>query len=140
MANTREELQQVQIQAQLQEKRLELARQELARGEAIAARGYMTQRDLDARQSAALSAEQELAGQRRQIANLKRQVSDIQARMSAILIEKETANAENRTAAASLEQRTTDAESRRVQLVLVAIHARSGRCRTASAGMVNRPP
>jgi membrane fusion protein len=120
----RNELEQLRIQAQLQEKRVELARQERARGEEIAGKGFMTIRELDQRRSAALAAEQELAGQRRQIAAMEREIADIAARIAAIDIEKDTAGAESRTAIANLEQRITDAESRRVQLVVSPVAGR----------------
>jgi membrane fusion protein len=124
LVNLRIELQQIQRQAVLQEQRLEGARQELARSEDIAARGLLPRRELEARRQAALAAEQELAGQRRQIAALEREIADISARMSAIVIEKETTSAESRSAEASLEQRIIDAEARRVQLVLAPIAGR----------------
>src|SRR5439155_6327567 len=66
LAKLRIELEQVQTQSGLQERRLELARQEAARGEEVAAKGLLTLRERDARRTAALTVEQELAGQRRQ--------------------------------------------------------------------------
>jgi membrane fusion protein len=124
LVKLRVELQQIQRQAVLQEQRLESAQQELARGEGIAARGLLVRRELEARRQAALAAEQDLAGQRRQIAAIERDIADINARMSAIIIEKETTRAESRSAEASLEQRIIDAEARRVQLVLAPIAGR----------------
>lgn len=123
-SHLRDELEQLRIQTRLQEKRVELARQELARGEEIAGKGFMTVRELDQRRSAALAAEQELAGQRRQTAATEREMADSAARIAAIDIEKETAGAESRTAIASLEQRITDAESRRVQVVVSPVAGR----------------
>jgi membrane fusion protein len=124
LANLRVELQQIQKQAALQEQRLESARQELARGEDVAARGLLVRRELEARRQAALAAEQDLAAQRRQIATIEREIADINARMSAITIEKQSASAESRLAEASLQERIIDAESRRVQLVLAPIAGR----------------
>jgi membrane fusion protein len=124
LVNLRVELQQIQTQAALQEQRLESARQELARGEDIAARGLLARRELEARRQAALTAEQDLAGQRRQTAAMEREIADINARISAIIIEKETTTAESRLAEASLEQRIIDAEARRVQLVLAPVAGR----------------
>jgi membrane fusion protein len=124
LVKLRGELQQVQMQAELQEKRLELARQEAARSEDIAARGLLPLRERDARRTAALSAEQELASLRRQISTSEREISDVTARISAIVIEKVTASAESRTAEASLEQRMNDAEARRVQFVLSPVAGR----------------
>jgi membrane fusion protein len=118
------ELQQIQTQAALQEQRLESARQELARSEGIAALGLLARQNLEARRQSALATEQDLAGQRRQIAAIEREIADINARMSAIIIEKETTSAESRLAEASLEQRIIDAEARRGQLVLAPIAGR----------------
>lgn len=124
LTKLRIELEQIERQAALQDQRLESARQEFSRSEDIAARGLLPRRDLEARRQAALGAEQDLAGQRRQIAALEREIADINARMSAIVIEKETTDAESRSAEASLEQRIIDAEARRVQLVLAPVAGR----------------
>jgi membrane fusion protein len=124
LVKLRIELQQIQRQAALQEQRLGSARQELARGEDIAARGLLPKRDLEARRQTALAAEQDLAGQRRQTAALEREIADIDARIAAISIEKETTSAESRSAEAGLEQRIIDAEARRVQLILAPIAGR----------------
>ena len=100
------------MQAELQEKRLALARQEAARSEELAARGLLALRDRDARRANALAAEQDMAIQRRLISSTERDISDVSARMSAITLEKVTAAAENRAAEASLEQRMNEAEAR----------------------------
>jgi membrane fusion protein len=123
-AKLRIELEQIERQTALQEQRLESARQEVARSEDIAARGLLARREFEARRQAALAAEQDLAGQRRQIAAIEREIADINARMAAIVIEKETTDAESRSAEASLEQRIIDAEARRVQLVLAPVAGR----------------
>jgi membrane fusion protein len=123
-AKLRIELEQIERQTALQEQRLESARQEVARSEDIAARGLLARREFEARRQAALAAEQDLAGQRRQIAAIEREIADINARMAAIIIEKETTDAESRSAEASLEQRIIDAEARRVQLVLAPVAGR----------------
>jgi membrane fusion protein len=124
LSKLRGELQQVQMQAELQDRRLQLARDEAARSEQLAARGLLSLRDRDARRAAALSAEQELATQHRQISSTEREISDVTARISAIVIEKATAAAESRAAEANLEQRMNDAESRRVQFVLSPVAGR----------------
>src|SRR5262249_15726841 len=59
IANLHNELEQIRIQANLQEKRVAIARDELARGEEIAAKGYMPRREVEQRRSAALASEQE---------------------------------------------------------------------------------
>jgi membrane fusion protein len=117
IAKLRFELQQLRTQAELQGKRVVLARDEAVRGDEIAAKGLLPFRERDARRQAALVAEQEAAGQQRQIAGIEREIADINARMSAIGMEIEGAHADRRSAQATLEQRTIDAEARRVQLV-----------------------
>ncbi|MGZ3362881.1 MAG: hypothetical protein ACXU84_26450, partial [Xanthobacteraceae bacterium] len=102
LGKLRDELQQVRMQAELQDKRLALARQEAARSEELAARGLLALRDRDARRAAALSAEQDMATQRRLISSTERDIADVTARMSAIVLEKVTAAAESRAAEASL--------------------------------------
>jgi len=124
LAKQRAELSQLQTQYDLQAQRLQLARQELARGEDLASRGNLPRAEAEKRQSAALAAEQELAGLRRQIGAMEREISDIGARISAFLIEKETIRAESQSAAASVEQRSIDAEARRVQWVLSPVAGR----------------
>jgi membrane fusion protein len=124
LGKLRDELHQVQKQAELQEQRLQLARQEAARSEGLATRGLLSLRDRDARRAAALSAEQDMATQRRLISSTEREISDVNARMSAIVLEKTTASAESRAAEANLEQRMNDAEARRVQFVLSPVAGR----------------
>jgi membrane fusion protein len=120
----RVELKQLQMQAELQEQRVTLAKQESARGEAIAAKGLLPFRERDARRHAAIQAEQEFAAQQRQIAGLEREMSDLTARLSAIGGEIESAHADRRSAEATLEQRVIDAEARRVQFVSAPVAGR----------------
>jgi membrane fusion protein len=124
LAKQRVELKQLQTQADLQAQRMQIARQDLGRGEELASRGNLPRAEVEKRQSAALAAEQELANLRRQIGATEREISDIEARITAILIEKEIIRAESQSAAASLEQRSIDAEARRVQLILSPVAGR----------------
>ena len=124
LGKLRDELHQVQRQAELQVQRLQLARQEAERSEGLAARGLLALRDRDARRAAALSAEQDMATQRRLISSTEREISDVTARLSAIVLEKATAAAESKAAKANLEQRMNDAEARRVQFVLSPVAGR----------------
>ncbi|MFL5095540.1 MAG: HlyD family efflux transporter periplasmic adaptor subunit [Xanthobacteraceae bacterium] len=117
LAKLRFELEQLRIQAGLQEKRVKLAREEATRGDEVAGRGLLSLRDRDARRQAALALEQEAAGQQRQIAGMEREISEIDARLFAIGIDLETAQAERQSAEATLEQRMIDAEARRVQFI-----------------------
>jgi membrane fusion protein len=124
VAKLRFELQQLRTQAELQERRITLARDEATRGDEIAAKGLLPFRERDARRHAALVAEQEAAGQQRQIAGLEREIADLNARMSVIGIEIESAHADRRAAQATLEQRVIDAETRRVQFVSAPVTGR----------------
>jgi hypothetical protein len=127
----------VQKQAELQEQRLQLARQEAARSEGLATRGLLSLRDRDARRAAALSAEQDMATQRRLISSTEREISDVNARMSAIVLEKTTASAESTAAEANHEQRKNDAGARRVHRAVAGRRAGrrvAGRRATGIAG------
>jgi membrane fusion protein len=124
LGKLRDELGQVRKQVELQEQRLALARQEVARSDELASRGLLALRDRDGRRGAALSAEQDLATQRRLISSTEREAADVTARLSAIELEKATAAAESRAAEANLEQRMNDAEARRVQFVLSPVAGR----------------
>ena len=117
------ELEQLGRQAQLQTQRLQLARQELVRGQDLATRGILARAEIDKRQAAALGAEQDLAALRRQISIIERDISDIEARIAAIPIEKETIQAESKSAIANLEQRSIDAGTRWTQTVILDCHA-----------------
>ncbi|HEY1361794.1 MAG TPA: HlyD family efflux transporter periplasmic adaptor subunit [Xanthobacteraceae bacterium] len=124
LAKSRLELEQLARQLELQAQRVQLARQELARGRDLAAKGIVAKADLEKRQAAVLAAEQDHAALRRQIDTLERDMSDIEARIGAIPIEKETVLAESRSSLASLEQRSIDAETRWSQTVLSPVAGR----------------
>jgi membrane fusion protein len=124
LTKSRIELEQLGRQSELQAQRLQLARQELARGQDLASRGIVARAELEKRQAAALTAEQDLAALQRQIGTLERDISDIEARIVAIPIEKETALAESRSAIANLEQRSIDARTRWTQTVLSPVAGR----------------
>jgi membrane fusion protein len=118
------ELQQLGMQAQLQEKRIRIARDDAVRGEEIAAKGLLPLSQRDARRQAALQAEQESASLQRQISGAEREIADINARRAAIPREIEVADADRRSAEAALEQRLLDAETRQVQFVSAPVSGR----------------
>jgi membrane fusion protein len=124
LTKSRIELEQLSRQSELQAQRLQLTRQDLARGRDLAARGIVARTESEKRQAAALAAEQDLAALQRQIGTLERDISDIEARIVAIPIEKETTLAESRSAIANLEQRIIDAETRWTQTVLSPVAGR----------------
>ena len=118
------ELAQAKAQVKLQERRLRLAQDLVERSEGLAAKGYMARKDLEARMSAALAAEQELTGQIRQVAAVERELADLDGRLKSIPIEIAAARAELQAAEASLQQRSIDTEARRTQFVIAPIAGR----------------
>ena len=133
------ELEHLSRQSELQAQRLQLTRQDLARAGDLATRGIVARAEFEKRQLAALAAEQDVAALQRQIDTLERDISDIEARIVAIPIEKETILAESRSAIANLGQRSIDAETRWTQTVLAPVAGRVAalpvyRGQTVSAG------
>lgn len=124
IANFGRELQQAEAQVVFQERRLKLARTQASAAEQLASKGTLSARDLEQRQSAALSIELELAGLRRQTEVIKRDITDSKARLSMIPIEIDSAQADSLSAEASLKQRTNDAEAHRAVFVLAPMGGR----------------
>ena len=118
------EQEQIAVQIKLQEERVGLGEADLARALEIAAKGFMARRDVDVRRSSVLLLRQELATQRRMLATSEREVADLKARLAGIPLEIDAAKAEAAGAAAALEQRTVDAEARRLQFVTAPIAGR----------------
>ncbi len=118
------ELKQVMMQVNLQEQRLQLARSEVERGEEIAKKGYLARREVEARRGVALTAEQELAGHRRQQAAIERDIADIRARLASIPLEIDSARSEAESAEAVLQQRRAETEARRLQFVIAPVGGR----------------
>lgn len=118
------ELAQAKSQVRLQQERLRLAQDLVARSEGLAAKGYMPRKELDARISAALAAEQELTGQIRQVAAVERDLVDLDGRLKAIPIEIAAAQAERQAADASLQQRSIDTDTRRAQFITAPLAGR----------------
>jgi membrane fusion protein len=114
----------IKTQIALQQQRVELAEADLARGQAIADKGFMTRKDLEARRSAVLLVQQELATHRRLLSTSEREISDIAARLASIPLEIAAAQAEAEGAAATLQQRTAESEARRLQFVVAPIGGR----------------
>lgn len=124
LEKARSELTQVSRQRELQERRVKIAQDEVERGEQIAAKGFLSRREVETRRSAALLAEQELAAQRRQVAAIEKDIADIEARLASIPLERQQAEAEARTSAAAIQQRAADAEQRRQQFVVAPVGGR----------------
>jgi membrane fusion protein len=124
LAKSEAEQIQIKMQIALQEQRVQLAEADLARGLAIAEKGFMTRKDLDARRSALLLAQQELTTHRRLLATNERDIADINARLASIPIEIAAARAEAEAAAAKLQQRTVESEAQRLQFVTAPVGGR----------------
>ena len=124
LSRSNAEQEQIQIQITLQQERVVLAEADLARALEIAAKGFMSRRDVDARRSSLLQLQQELATQRRLLATSEREVADLKARLAGIPLEIKGAQAEAAGAAAALEVRTADADARRLQFVTAPIAGR----------------
>lgn len=108
----------------LQARRAELANNEFARAQAIAGQGYMSRRDLDSRQLAALSAEQELSSVRASIEALERQLSEARVRLDLIPVDLAAAAASSAGTAAQLAQQATQTESQSSYVVTAPIAGR----------------
>ncbi len=115
ISKSQNELAEVDQQIELQQERLKLARDEVDRGEALSAKGYMPKREVDQRRLAALAIEQDLAGARRQKATAERELADIKARLVSIPLEIKAARSDADVARATLEQRRAESEARRLQ-------------------------
>ena len=124
LAKAEAELRQVDMQIDLQEQRLKLARDEWERGKEIAKKGYLSRREVDARQLAALGSEQELAGHRRQKSTIERDIADLRARLASIPLEIDAAQSEAETAEATISQRRAESEARRLQFVVAPLGGR----------------
>lgn len=124
LSKSEAEHKQISTQVNLQEQRLQIARQEYERGLDIAKKGFLARREVDARRLSALGAEQELATHNRQLASTESTIADIKARLASIPLEIDAARSEASTAEASLDQRRAEAEARRLQFVTAPVSGR----------------
>jgi membrane fusion protein len=124
LGNLRRELAEVRAQAALQEQRVALAESQVASTEGLAAKGLVSQREMEGRRSAALGARQDLAGHRRQAAGIERELGDLAGRLAALPIEMDAARADAQLADAALQQRMSEAETRRAVVVLAPVAGR----------------
>ncbi|MDQ0474785.1 HlyD family efflux transporter periplasmic adaptor subunit [Labrys wisconsinensis] len=124
LAKSRAELADLATQAALQQQRVDLAQAELDRGIAVAAKGFLPRKDVDDRRLALLSSRQDLAGERRQQAEVERDIADVNARLASIPLEIDAARSDAETAAATLRQRRAESEARRQQFVTAPLGGR----------------
>ncbi len=118
------ELKQVVAQTGLQEQRVQIANDEVRRGQEVATKGYLSERELSNRRTTGLAMEQELAAMRRLQATIERDIADISARLASIPFEITLAVSEAQAAAAGLEQRSAEFEAKRLQFITAPIAGR----------------
>ena len=94
----------------LQEERLTLARAEVERAQAIADQGFLPRRELEARRSAELWAQQEASTLSGRILSFDREIGEVVARLSAIPIDAAAVRASAASAQAGLNQQRTQTE------------------------------
>lgn len=108
----------------LQTERLTLARAEVARAETIAAQGFLSPRELQARRSAELAVQQEASTLSSQALSYERQIGEVDARLAAIPIDLQAARAEAASTLAGLEQQATQVEAQGRYVVVATVAGR----------------
>ncbi len=124
LAKVEAENQQVAAQIELQAQRVQVTRDAIARTGDLEQRGLLPAREGDERRIAALTAEQDLAGLRRQQASIGRDIAEITTRIASIPLEINTTRAEEQASEASLQQRLAEAEAKRMQYVTAPVGGR----------------
>ena len=109
---------------QLQRERLSLAQAELRRAEPVAARGFLPARELEARRTVVLQADQTLSEMSASVLTINRQIGEAQSRLRAIPIEKRSARAEADSIQAGIKQQQTQAESAATYIVVATVAGR----------------
>jgi membrane fusion protein len=108
----------------LQTERLALARAEVARAEAIAAQGFLSPRDLQARRATELAAQQEASTLSSQALGYEREIGEVEARLAAIPIDLQAARAEAASTLAGLDQQATQVEAQGRYVVVATVPGR----------------
>lgn len=127
-------------QISLQREEIALAQGQIDRAETLAARGFLSERELDDRRQRLLAARQSMALLERTRAGLERQMSDAEAAIQSAPLEIEEARARASATAASLDERLTQQSLRTAYVVVAsaparvaALPARPGQTLTAGA-------
>lgn len=118
------EREELEKQGTLEARQFELAQQDVARAEAVAARGYLPARELDSRRAAAIAAEQRVSETRRRVVSVDRQIAALNARIGSAMIEVSAARAQDEAARAALAQRQAEAEARTSQIATAPVAGR----------------
>jgi membrane fusion protein len=108
----------------LQVERVKLARAEVERAETVAAQGFLPRRELEARRSAELAAEQESSSLASQVLGYERQIGEVDARLLAIPIDLQAARAEAASVDADLIQQGIQVETQGRYVVVATVTGR----------------
>lgn len=107
-----------------QAERVKLAQAEVERAETVAAQGFLPRRELEARRSAELAAEQESSSLTSQVLGYERQIGEVEARLQAIPIDLQAARAEAASVDADLIQQDIQVETQGRYVVVAAVTGR----------------
>ena len=118
------ELVQARRRASLQQDRITLARSEVERAEALSRQGHLPRRELETRQAALLSMEQEHAQLTGTALSYEREIGETNARLAAISIDIQTTDADAASALAGLEQQQTNTEAQSAYVVVATVNGR----------------
>jgi membrane fusion protein len=108
----------------LQTQRITLAKAEVERAKTIAERGFLSQRELDARRSDALGTEQDLAALNASALSQQREQREVRSRLRAIPIDIQAARAEALSASAGLRGQSAQTQSQSSYLVVSPVAGR----------------
>ncbi len=115
------EIGELRRQIALQQERIQLAKSEVDRTRGLAERGYASVRDLDARRSAVLAAEQQASALTAAKLGLEREDGQMQARLRAIPLELDSAEADARATRSAIGQQQTQAEAQSTNLIVAPV-------------------
>lgn len=109
---------------QLQQERLRLAEAELRRAEPVAAQGFLPARELEARRTVVLQADQTLSEMSASVLAIDRQIGETQSRLRAIPIDRRAAQAVADSTQADITQQQTQAEAAATYVVVATVSGR----------------
>jgi len=124
IAQYEDERGELERQLELEVAQSAIAADDLARAEEVAARGFLSRRDLEVRRSFAFGAELRVSESRRRLAALEREIESGRARLAQIPLDIAAAQARADALAASISQRQADAGARQEQVVVAPVGGR----------------
>lgn len=122
--NLEQDLREAQHRVALQRRQVSLAQAEVERAETVAARGFLSGRELERRRSAVIQTQQSLSEMTAAVLSLQRQLDEVRSRRRAIPLEEKSAAADRDAATASLDQEATQSEAASVYMI---VSTRAGR-------------